>query len=135
MYMDTLLELVDSIKQLIPDQTYLDLMRALTEVKGTNHAKLQLARMENYIDHRETRISQYLPDEFFMLNEDEVTDEDLDNITLMLLISIDHLLCKVSQLEQSVLWSVSHAQNSRKNLSHRELQNQWMMECKVQDDL
>ena len=135
MYMDTLLELVDSIKQLIPDQTYLDLMRALTEVKGTNHAKLQLARMENYIDHRETRISQYLPDEFFMLDEDEVTDEDLDNITLMLLISIDHLLCKVSQLEQSVLWSVSHAQTSRKSLSHRELQNQWMMECKVQDDL
>jgi hypothetical protein len=125
--MDTLLELIDSIKQAIPDQTYLDLMQALAEVKGTNHARLQLTRMAEFVDRRETQIYKYLPDDFFTLDEDDISDEDLDHITIMLLVSIDHLLKKVDQLEQGVVWSVTHAQNSRKSLSHRDLEHQWMM--------
>ena len=125
--MDTLLELIDSIKQAIPDQTYLDLMQALAEVKGTNHARLQLTRMAEFVDRRETQIYKYLPDDFFTLDEDDISDEDLDHITIMLLVSVDHLLKKVDQLEQGVVWSVTHAQNSRKNLSHRDLEHQWMM--------
>lgn len=32
--MDKMLELIDSIKQNIPDQKYIELMQALAEVKG-----------------------------------------------------------------------------------------------------
>jgi hypothetical protein len=128
--MDKLLELIDSIKQSIPDQKYIELMQALAEVnRGTDRARLQLNRMSEFVDRRKntTNIYNYLPVDFFMLDEDEISDADLDKITMMLLVSIEHLLEKVKQLEQDVLWSVTQAQNSRKNLSHRDLEHRWMM--------
>lgn len=128
--MDKLLELIDSIKQTIPDQKYIELMQALAEVnRGTDRARLQLNRMSEFVDRRKntTNIYNYLPVDFFMLDEDEISDADLDKITMMLLVSIEHLLEKVKQLEQDVLWSVTQAQNSRKNLSHRDLEHRWMM--------
>jgi hypothetical protein len=128
--MDKLLELIDSIKQTIPDQKYIELMQALAEVnRGTDRARLQLNRMSEFVDRRKntTNIYNYLPVDFFMLDEDEISDRDLDKITMMLLVSIEHLLEKVKQLEQDVLWSVTQAQNSRKNLSHRDLEHRWMM--------
>lgn len=128
--MDKLLELIDSIKQTIPDQKYIELMQALAEVnRGTYRARLQLNRMSEFVDRRKntTNIYNYLPVDFFMLDEDEISDADLDKITMMLLVSIEHLLEKVKQLEQDVLWSVTQAQNSRKNLSHRDLEHRWMM--------
>jgi hypothetical protein len=128
--MDKLLELIDSIKQSIPDQKYIELMQALAEVnRGTDRARLQLNRMSEFVDRRKntTNIYNYLPVDFFMLDEDEISDRDLDKITMMLLVSIEHLLEKVKQLEQDVLWSVTQAQNSRKNLSHRDLEHRWMM--------
>lgn len=127
--MDKLLELIDSIKQSIPDQKYIELMQALSEVNGTDRARLQLNRMSEFVDRRKntTNIYNYLPVDFFMLDEDEISDADLDKITMMLLVSLEHLLEKVKQLEQDVLWSVTQAQNSRKNLSHRDLEHRWMM--------
>lgn len=128
--MDKLLELIDSIKQSIPDQKYIELMQALAEVnRGTGRARLQLNRMSEFVDRRKntTNIYNYLPVDFFMLDEDEISDADLDKITMMLLVSIEHLLEKVKQLEQDVLWSVTQAQNSRKNLSRRDLEHRWMM--------
>ena len=128
--MDKLLELIDSMKQTIPDQKYIELMQALAEVnRGTDRARLQLNRMSEFVDRRKntTNIYNYLPVDFFMLDEDEISDADLDKITMMLLVSIEHLLEKVKQLEQDVLWSVTQAQNSRKNLSHRDLEHRWMM--------
>jgi hypothetical protein len=88
-----------------------------------------LNRMSEFVDRRKntTNIYNYLPVDFFMLDEDEISDADLDKITMMLLVSIEHLLEKVKQLEQDVLWSVTQAQNSRKNLSHRDLEHRWMM--------
>ena len=128
--MDKLLELIDSIKQTIPDQKYTELMQALAEVnRGTDRARLQLNRMSEFVDRRKntTNMYNYLPVDFFMLDEDEISDADLDKITMMLLVSIEHLLEKVKQLEQDVLWSVTQAQYSRKNLSHRDLEHRWMM--------
>lgn len=128
-----MLELIDSIKQNIPDQKYIELMQALAEVKGSDRVGRQFARITQFIERRpnQAQIYRYLPLDVHTLDVDEVSDEDLEQITLMLIVSIDHLVEKVQQLEQDVLWSVTHAQNYRKNLSYRNLEHQWAM---VRDD-
>lgn len=133
--MDKMLKLIDSIKQNIPDQKYIELMQALAEVKGSDRVRRQFARITKFIERRQnqTHIYRYLPLDVHTLDVDEVSDEDLEQITLMLIISIDHLVEKIQQLEQDVLWSVTHAQNYRKNLSYRNLEHhyEWAM---VRDD-
>jgi hypothetical protein len=134
--MDKLLELIDSIKQSIPDQKYIELMQALAEVnRGTDRARLQLNRMTEFVDRRKnsTNLCTYLPVDFFMLDEEDVSDVDLDKITMMLLVSLEHLLEKVTQLEQDVLWAVTHAQYSRKNISGRVLESRWNMVLEGED--
>jgi len=122
--MDRLLELIDSIKQTIPDQTYIDMMAALSEIQKSEDQSDQWQAIPDYIDQQENShlLYRYLPPTCFM---DTGDNGDIGRLPFVMIDSLNYLVSKVVKLEQQVIWAVGNAQYAGMRHNKQMLIDQW----------
>ena len=117
--MDKLLDLIDSIKQLIPDQKYIELMAALSEATGHGNEDDDWKQFHDHLLEQEDHLHKHIP----MACWDE--DTPYRRLPYLLLMSIEHLGFQVEDLEKQVLWAVSKARHCEERNEKQALSRRW----------